>query len=177
MLIFPDDDVIMPLGSPDSGPAGSEPEEKPNLLVFPDQDPADSNTTSAVAGPASIDDERRRRRMISNRESARRSRMRKQRHLENLRNQANRLRAENRELSTRLRFVSYHSNRVRTDNERLRSEHTMLRHKLSNIRQILTFRQLTNQFAVATSAWPCNNIVHPTAAAAAAEQFPSLIAS
>ncbi|CAN0917764.1 bZIP transcription factor 44 [Linum grandiflorum] len=110
-------------------------------------------------------DERKRRRMISNRESARRSRMRKQRHLENLRNQLSRLRLENRELTNRLRFISYHCHLVRTDNDRLRSEHSMLRRKLSNIRQILMFR------LAATPTWPCNNIIN------AAEQFPSLITS
>ncbi|OMP01745.1 hypothetical protein COLO4_11611 [Corchorus olitorius] len=104
--------------------------------------------------PASIIDERKRRRMISNRESARRSRMRKQKHLENLRNQVNRLRVENRELNNRLRFVLYHCHRVRTDNDRLRSEYSMLRQKLSDIRQILLFKQL-QQFS---SAWPCNNV-------------------
>ncbi|KAE8701167.1 putative DUF26 domain-containing protein 2 precursor [Hibiscus syriacus] len=95
-----------------------------------------------------IMDERKRRRMISNRESARRSRMRKQRHLENLRNQANQLRIENQQLSNRLRFLLYHSHRVRTDNDRLRSEYSMLR-------QILLFKQL-QQFP--SSAWPCNNV-------------------
>ncbi|GLT75363.1 hypothetical protein SLA2020_470940 [Shorea laevis] len=103
---------------------------------------------------ASVIDERKRRRMISNRESARRSRMRKQKHLENLRNQVNRLKLENRELTNRLRFILFHFDRVRTDNDRLQSEHTMLRQKLSDIRQILVFKQLQQQLS---PAWPCNN--------------------
>ncbi|KAE8704100.1 phytosulfokines 3-like [Hibiscus syriacus] len=90
----------------------------------------------------SIIDERKRRRMVSNRESARRSRMSKQRHLENLRNQANQLRIENQQLSNRLRFLLYHSHRVRTENDRLRSEYSVLRQKLSDIHQILLFKQL-----------------------------------
>ncbi|KAK6287724.1 hypothetical protein POUND7_013903 [Theobroma cacao] len=103
--------------------------------------------------------------MISNRESARRSRMRKQKHLENLRNQVNRLRIENRELTNRLRFVLYHCHRVRTDNDRLRSEYSMLQQKFWDIRQILLFKQL-QQFS---SAWPCNNVT------AMSEQTPPLI--
>ncbi|KAJ4844199.1 hypothetical protein Tsubulata_000877 [Turnera subulata] len=129
--------------------------------------PANSNSGSEEPNPlASPIDERKQRRMISNRESARRSRMRKQKHLENLRNQVNRLRVENRDLSNRLRLVLYHCHAVRTDNDRLRSEHTILRKKLSDIRQILMIRQL-QQF---TSAWPCNNINM-------SEQIPSLITS
>ncbi|KDP32105.1 hypothetical protein JCGZ_12566 [Jatropha curcas] len=139
-----------PVGSGSS--SGSDEPSEPNR----------SDQTSTV----SVIDERKRRRMISNRESARRSRMRKQKHLENLRNQVNRLRIENRELTNRLRFVLYHCQSVRRDNDRLRSEHSMLRQKLSNIRQILMFRQL-QQF---TSAWPCNNLI-------TTEQNPSLITS
>ncbi|XWS41740.1 hypothetical protein CRYUN_Cryun17cG0109000 [Craigia yunnanensis] len=115
--------------------------------------------------PVSIIDERKRKRMISNRESAKRSRMRKQKHLENLRNQVNRLRIENRELTNRLRFVLYHCHRVRTDNDRLQSEYSMLRQKLWDIRQILLVRQL-QPFS---SAWPCNNVT------VISEQTPPLI--
>ncbi|XP_068313324.1 basic leucine zipper 4-like [Pyrus communis] len=107
----------------------------------------DSNRTVSVV------DERKRRRMISNRESARRSRMRKQKHIENLRNQVNRLRVENRELKNRLRIVLYHFQLVRTDNDRLRSDHVMLLQKLSDIRRILVFRQHLS------SAWPCDTII------------------
>ncbi|CAL0311600.1 unnamed protein product [Lupinus luteus] len=67
-----------------------------------------------------IVEERRRRRVISNRESARRSRMRKQRHLENLRNQVNLFRVDNREIKTRLQFLVNHCNHVRTENDCLR---------------------------------------------------------
>ncbi|EEF28805.1 basic leucine zipper 4 [Ricinus communis] len=136
--------------------SGSEEPNEPNRS---DPTPANSNSSSDQEPNqrtvASVIDERKRRRMISNRESARRSRMRKQKHLENLRNQVNRLRVENREMTNRLRFVLYHWQSVRRENDQLRSEHSMLRQKLSNIRQILMFRQL-QQF---TSAWPCNNTV------------------
>ncbi|CAN0864930.1 bZIP transcription factor 44 [Linum grandiflorum] len=115
--------------------------------------------------------------MVSNRESARRSRMRKQKHLENLRNRVNRLRVENRDLTDRVRFVSYHLNRVRADTDRLRSEHMMLRQKLMNVGRILMLRQLSSA-AVASTAWPCNNIVFPDPVpSAATENFPSLITS
>ncbi|KAK7386347.1 hypothetical protein VNO78_26526 [Psophocarpus tetragonolobus] len=106
--------------------------------------------------PVSVIDERKRRRMISNRDSARRSRMRKQRHLENLRNQLNKCRVENRELNNRLQFVLHHCNRVRTENEWLRSERTLLRQKINNLTQILIFQQLQQPFSFSTPAWTCN---------------------
>ncbi|KAJ4714684.1 basic leucine zipper 43-like [Melia azedarach] len=149
----------------------STPNQSPNPVVSssgsdePNQNQTNSTSVSDDPNPTvSIIDERKLRRMISNRESARRSRMRKQKHLENLRNQVNRLRVENRELTNRLRFVLYHCERVRTENDRLRSEHSMLRQRLSEIRQILVYRQLQQ----VTSAWPCNSTVP-------SEQIPSLI--
>ncbi|KAK7309136.1 hypothetical protein RJT34_05637 [Clitoria ternatea] len=121
----------------------------------------DPNRTHAEEKPASeesirvasVIEERKRRRMISNRESARRSRMRKQRHLENLRNQVNLFRIENRELNNGLQFLLHHCNRQRTENEWLRSERTLLRQKLAKIKQILVLQQLQQPFS---SAWPCN---------------------
>lgn len=90
---------------------------------------------------ASIMDKRKQRRMMSNRESARRSRMRKQKHLENLRNQVNRLRIENRQLTNKLRSVLYHCYRVRTDNDRLMSERIVLQQKLAYVGQVMLLRQ------------------------------------
>ncbi|KVI02720.1 basic leucine zipper 4-like [Cynara cardunculus var. scolymus] len=102
-------------------------------------------------------DERKRRRMISNRESARRSRMRKQKHLENLRNQLNRLKTGNKELTNRLRVVNLHGQLLREENQSLRSESVMLQQKLGDIRQVLLVQQLHHQLI--PSAWPCNNNV------------------
>ncbi|XP_023544422.1 basic leucine zipper 63-like [Cucurbita pepo subsp. pepo] len=95
-------------------------------------------------------DERKRRRMESNRESARRSRARKQKHLENLRNLVNKLIVENRELSKQLRFTVSQLNRVRTENDHLQTEHTILRQKLLYSRQVLIFRQFHRQLALAS---------------------------
>ncbi|XP_057491674.1 basic leucine zipper 4-like [Actinidia eriantha] len=87
-------------------------------------------------------DERKRRRMLSNRESARRSRMRKQKHLENLRSQVNRFRVGNRELTNRLLLVTHHCDLMRRDNDRLKSEFAMLQQKLWAIHQVLLVRKI-----------------------------------
>ena len=82
--------------------------------------------------------------------------MRKQKHLENLRNQVNRLRVENRELTNRLRFVLYHFQRVRTENDRLRSEHAMLRQKLYDTRLLRQLQQFSTPATTntTTTTWP-----------------------
>ncbi|KAF2541804.1 hypothetical protein F2Q68_00028656 [Brassica cretica] len=90
--------------------------------------------------------------MESNRESARRSRMRRQSHIDNLRNQVNQLDLENRELGNRLRLVIYHLQQVNTDNNRLVTEQEMLRLRLSELRRILILRQLQQQ-----QQWELNN--------------------
>ncbi|KAK4260213.1 hypothetical protein QN277_003359 [Acacia crassicarpa] len=115
------------------------------------QSHACSDATDVKHMTSSILDERRRRRMLSNRESARRSRMRKQKHLENLRFQVNRFKIQNRELSNRLQFLLHHYNRVSTENQWLRSEQIQLRQKLHNITQFFALQPFSS-----SSAWPCN---------------------
>ncbi|KAI3813415.1 hypothetical protein L1987_18137 [Smallanthus sonchifolius] len=135
-------------------------------LLFPphDQEPvfsfsSSANSTPKTLGPEEFEamEERKRRRMITNRESARRSRMRKQMHLENLRSQLNRLKAGNRDLMNRLRVVNLHGKLLRQENQRLVSESVMFQQKLRDIRHALHLRQLNHQLL--TSAWPCNNNV------------------
>lgn len=141
--IYPSQEPVFPFsGSDDSTPKTNS-----------------SNSGSDYVGQVKVNliDERKERRMISNRESARRSRMRKQKHLENLRNQVNRHKTGNRELMNRLRFISHHGQVLRQENERLRSESAMLRQKLWDVHQVLLVRKLHNQLL--TSAWPCNNNV------------------
>ncbi|KAL5553573.1 hypothetical protein UlMin_040974 [Ulmus minor] len=80
-----------------------------------------------------IIDERRQRRMISNRESARRSRMRKQKHLDELWSQVLRLRSENNNLMNKLNHVSESHEKVLLENAGLKGELSDLRRMLTNI--------------------------------------------
>ncbi|PKU80812.1 bZIP transcription factor 11-like [Dendrobium catenatum] len=111
------------------------------------------------SGPVtSAEEERRLKRMISNRESARRSRMRKQRQLEGLRNQLSRLKSENRDLSKRMGTVVHYCQLFRLDNDRLRSESDLLRRRLAKIHRILFYRQL-QRLVSPTSAALCGGFL------------------
>ncbi|KAG6536946.1 hypothetical protein ZIOFF_002024 [Zingiber officinale] len=79
---------------------------------------------------------RRRRRMISNRESARRSRWRRLRHLHDLRCQEEQLQEENQCLADRLMAMIYHSILLRLDNARLHSESVVLSRRLAKASRV-----------------------------------------
>ncbi|XP_073286997.1 uncharacterized protein, partial [Primulina huaijiensis] len=100
--------------------------------IVPNSSSVSNNSTSDDADEnqfsgSSIIDERKKRRMISNRESARRSRMRKQLHLDELWSQVLRLRTENHNLMDRLNVVSESHGKVLQENARLKEEATDLR--------------------------------------------------
>nr|GEZ26465.1 basic leucine zipper 4-like [Tanacetum cinerariifolium] len=139
---------------------------KENTFLFShnDQEPVISISGSDNSTPKSntsdevkVVDERKRRRMISNRESARRSRMRKQKHVENLGNLLSRLMTGTRDLTNRLRLVYMHGKLVREENRRLDVESMLLQQRLWDIRQVLLVRQFQHQLV--PSSWPCNNNV------------------
>ncbi|CAK9165523.1 unnamed protein product [Ilex paraguariensis] len=158
--VFPNqkqEPVISNSGSDNSNPSPLS----PNYDSYePNRNKEKSSSGSDEPNPAvPVIDERKRRRMISNRESARRSRMRKQKHLENLRTQVNRHKIGNRELMNRVRLITHHCQLVQNENVRLRSEAVMLRQKLWDMRQVLLVRQLQQQLS--SSAWPCNNSFTP----------------
>ncbi|KAL5582046.1 hypothetical protein UlMin_014488 [Ulmus minor] len=100
-----------------------------------------SNSTSDEADEhqLSLINERKQRRMISNRESARRSRMRKQKHLDELWSQVVWLRNENHQLIDKLNHVSECHDRVVQENSQLKEE-------ASELRQMLTDMQLNSPF-------------------------------
>ncbi|EEF47658.1 basic leucine zipper 43 [Ricinus communis] len=114
-----------------------------------------NNSTSdeAEENQLSIIDERKQRRMISNRESARRSRMRKQKHLDELWSQVVRLRTENHNLIDKLNHVSECHDRVLQENARLKEE-------ASDLRQMLTDLQIGSPFTASAlrdlEDVPCN---------------------
>ncbi|KAL2546568.1 basic leucine zipper 43-like [Forsythia ovata] len=112
-----------------------------------------NNSTSDEADDPqlSIIDERKQRRMISNRESARRSRMRKQKHLDELWAQVLRLRTENQNLIGKLNHVSECHDRILQENARLKEE-------TSDLREMLMDLQLGTSYAAfgELEDVPCN---------------------
>ncbi|KAJ6675957.1 BZIP TRANSCRIPTION FACTOR 44 [Salix viminalis] len=82
-------------------------------------------------------DERKRKRKESNRESARRSRWRRKKHLEGLTQQLNRLKIENRELQKRLGSIINQSHALWRENDHLMSESMALKARLSGLRHLL----------------------------------------
>ncbi|KAL4638373.1 hypothetical protein ACB092_03G141500 [Castanea dentata] len=104
-----------------------------------------NNSTSDEADEEhqlSIIDERKQRRMISNRESARRSRMRKQKHLDELWSQVLRLRTENHTLIDKL-------NRVTESHEQVLQENARLKEEVVDLRQMLTELQIGSPYTTA----------------------------
>ncbi|KAG7013079.1 Basic leucine zipper 43, partial [Cucurbita argyrosperma subsp. argyrosperma] len=92
-----------------------------------------STSDEAEEQQKSIIDERKQRRMISNRESARRSRMRKQKHLDELWSQVLRLRSENHELVDKLNHISDCHEKLLLENAKLKEEASDLRQMLSHL--------------------------------------------
>lgn len=94
-----------------------------------------SNSTSDEADEQqlSLINERKQRRMISNRESARRSRMRKQKHLDELWSQVVWLRNENHQLVDKLNHMSESHDRVLQENAQLKEEASELHEMLSDL--------------------------------------------
>lgn len=84
-------------------------------------------------------DQRKLKRMQSNRESARRSRMRKQKHLDDLMAQVAQLRRENNEILTSLNITTQHYLNVESENSVLRTQMMELNHRLHSLNEILNY--------------------------------------
>lgn len=84
-------------------------------------------------------DQRKRKRMQSNRESAKRSRMRKQKHLDDLMGQVSELRKENSEILTSINITTQHFVKVEAENSVLRARMAELSHRLRSLSDILSY--------------------------------------
>ncbi|KAF8410559.1 hypothetical protein HHK36_003090 [Tetracentron sinense] len=89
-------------------------------------------------------DQRKRKRMISNRESARRSRMRKQKHLDDLMAQVAQLRKENNQILTNIKITTHHYLNIEAENSVLRAQMGELSHRLQSLNEILNSLYTSN---------------------------------
>nr|XP_043607755.1 bZIP transcription factor 11-like [Erigeron canadensis] len=84
-------------------------------------------------------DQRKQKRMLSNRESARRSRMRKQKHVDDLMAQINRHKVDNKEIITTLKLTSQQFVQVEAENYILRAQIGELSQRLNSLDEIISF--------------------------------------
>ncbi|KAM0943100.1 putative transcription factor bZIP family [Dioscorea sansibarensis] len=104
----------------------------PNPINLPSNSTSDEAEEQQQSQQA---EERKKRRMISNRESARRSRMRKQRQLDELWAQVLHLRAANHQLIDELNHVMQDHTKTLNENSKLREEASLLENKLKTLNQ------------------------------------------
>eukprot|EP00475_Leptophrys_vorax_P041119 TRINITY_DN7738_c0_g1_i2.p1 TRINITY_DN7738_c0_g1~~TRINITY_DN7738_c0_g1_i2.p1 ORF type:complete len:256 (-),score=-7.53 TRINITY_DN7738_c0_g1_i2:140-907(-) len=88
-------------------------------------------------------DEKRQKRMLSNRESARRSRLKKQHHLDEMKQQVSQLRAENTDMVTKYNLASRHYAQITEENRALRSHAMDLSRRLQRLHHAATAQGLT----------------------------------
>ncbi|XP_072978612.1 bZIP transcription factor 44-like [Typha angustifolia] len=84
-----------------------------------------------------IMNQRKQKRKLSNRESARRSRMRKQQHLDDLMAQVNQLGKDNSQIITALNVTTQHCMAVEAENSVLRTQMLELSNRLQSLNEIL----------------------------------------
>ncbi|TKY60027.1 Ocs element-binding factor 1 [Spatholobus suberectus] len=99
---------------------------------------------SGSEGDRDIVEQRKRKRMLSNRESARRSRMRKQQHLEGLSTQLDQLKNENNQINTNIGITTQLYLNVEAENAILRAQMAELSNRLNSLNEIINFINSTN---------------------------------
>lgn len=88
-------------------------------------------------------DQRKRKRMESNRESARRSRMRKQKHLDDLVSQVTQLTKDNNQILTSINFTTQHYLNIEAENSVLKAQMMELSQRLDSLNEILSYLNTT----------------------------------
>ncbi|KAG2298322.1 hypothetical protein Bca4012_009525 [Brassica carinata] len=103
-----------------------------------------SSSSDGVNPNAVAVDERKRKRMLSNRESARRSRMRKQKHIDDLTAQINQLSSDNRQILTSLTVTSQLYTKIQAENSILTAQMAELSSRLESLNEIVDLVTTTN---------------------------------
>ncbi|KAL8098482.1 bZIP transcription factor 44-like [Apium graveolens] len=92
-----------------------------------------------------LTDQRKRKRMQSNRESARRSRMRKQQHLDELSGQVSQLKKENEQILTKTNITTQHYMNLESENLVLRAQIDELSQRLDSLNEILNYMNMNGK--------------------------------
>uniref|UniRef100_A0A0D9VBU6 BZIP domain-containing protein n=1 Tax=Leersia perrieri TaxID=77586 RepID=A0A0D9VBU6_9ORYZ len=137
--------------------------------------PASATATADQDELRAVMEQRRAKRMQSNRESARRSRMRKQRHLDELTAQVSQLRRENAQLATALGVTAQGLLAVDADNAVLRTQAAELAARLRSLDDILSC--ISNTTAAAAAITVAGDHLIGFDAASAAAGFDDLFRS
>ncbi|XP_049385620.1 bZIP transcription factor 11-like [Solanum stenotomum] len=95
------------------------------------------NSSSGSDDLQQLMDQRKRKRMISNRESARRSRMKKQTHLNELMAQVNQLKEQNNQIVSNINMVNQVYLNVEAENSVLRAQMAELSNRLQSLNEII----------------------------------------
>ncbi|KAD2805898.1 hypothetical protein R6Q59_029089 [Mikania micrantha] len=98
---------------------------------------ASSSGNSSQRSEEDLMDQRKRKRMQSNRESARRSRMRKQKHLDDLTDQINQMKKDNAQILTTINVTTQQFVHVDADNSVLRAQIGELSQRLDYLNEII----------------------------------------
>ncbi|PKA52756.1 Ocs element-binding factor 1 [Apostasia shenzhenica] len=93
-------------------------------------------------------DQKKRRRMLSNRESARRSRMRKQQHLDELVNEVARLKEENSQVAAKVKMNGENYARLEAENMVMRSQVFELTERLQFMKSLLKLVEAASGMAM-----------------------------
>lgn len=110
--------------------------------------PKPTKSSSSSEDPGQVMDQRRQRRMLSNRESARRSRMRKQKHLDDLIGQVATLQNDNGEILSKVNVATEHYVRVEADNTILRTQLMELTDRLQSLNSVLRIVEDVSGYAM-----------------------------
>ncbi|XP_057735192.1 bZIP transcription factor 53-like [Arachis stenosperma] len=102
------------------------------------------NSNSGSEGGEPVMDERKRKRMLSNRESARRSRMRKQKQLEDLTEEVKRLEASNKQLIEAIKMKEESYAEIESSNGVIRAQITELGDRLKFLNSILEIAEVVS---------------------------------
>ncbi|XP_055805677.1 bZIP transcription factor 11-like [Solanum dulcamara] len=103
-----------------------------------------AGTSSVSLRKYGCEDERKRKRMISNRESARRSRMKKHKYLDELLAQVDLLKEQNNQIVTNINMVNQLYLNMEAENSVLKAQVVELSHRLHCVEEIINCMNSTN---------------------------------